>query len=117
MKSAKQSSWARPVAAGLFIALVLAVLLVAGYLPRRNRERTLVRAVDERKTELPEVTVARAERSPARGDLTLPGNVTPLTEALINARASGYIKRRLVDIGDRVSQGQLLAEIDWVWLL
>ncbi len=113
MKPAKtSSSWARPAATGLFIAAVLAVLLVAGYLPRRNRERNLVRATDELKTEVPEVTVARAERSPALGDLTLPGNVTPLTEALINARASGYIKRRLVDIGDRVKQGQLLAEID-----
>jgi RND family efflux transporter MFP subunit len=113
MKSAeKASSWVRPVAAGLFIAAVLAVLLVAGYLPRRNRERNLVRATDEQKTELPEVTVARVERSPALGDLTLPGNVTPFTEALINARASGYIKRRLADIGDKVSPGQLLAEID-----
>lgn len=113
MKSAeKSSSWVRPVGAGLFIAAVLVVLLVAGYLPRRNRERNLVRATDELKTEVPEVTVDRAERSPALGDVTLPGNVTPLTEALINARASGYIQRRLVDIGDRVSQGQLLAEID-----
>ena len=113
MKSAGESSgWARPTLALLAVAAILVILWIAGYLPRRDRERTLVRATEELKTELPQVTVARVERSPALGDLTLPGNVTPMTEALINARATGYIKRRLVDIGDRVSGGQLLAEID-----
>ena len=113
MKSAGSSSgWVRPALAALVVAATLIVLWFVGYLPRRDRERTLVRATDELKTEISQVTVERAQRSPALGDLTLPGNVTPLTEALINARATGYIKRRLVDIGDRVSKGQLLAEID-----
>jgi RND family efflux transporter MFP subunit len=113
MKSAGRSSgWVRPALAALAVAATLIVLWFVGYLPRRDRERTLVRATDEMKTDLPQVTVERVQRSPALGDLTLPGNVTPLTEALINARATGYIKRRLVDIGDRVSKGQLLAEID-----
>jgi RND family efflux transporter MFP subunit len=98
--------------AGLFVLALLAVLLVVGYLPRQARERNLVRATDEAKSELPQVTVAKVQKSPALADLTLPGNVTPIAEAQINARASGYIKRRLVDIGDRVTQGQLLAEID-----
>ncbi len=110
--ASKSSGWARPIAIGLFLTAVLVVLLMAGYLPRRERERNLVRAAAEVTSDIPEVTVARAERSPALGDIILPGNVTPFTEALINARASGYIKRRLVDIGDRVTQGQLLAEID-----
>jgi RND family efflux transporter MFP subunit len=35
-----------------------------------------------------------------------------VTEAPILARADGYLKRRLVDIGDRVKAGQTLAEID-----
>lgn len=113
MKSAEQSSgWARPALAALAVAALLVVLWFAGYLPRRDRERSLVRASEEQNSELPKVMVARAQRSPALGDLTLPGNVTPLTEALINARATGYIKRRLVDIGDHVAKGQLLAEID-----
>jgi RND family efflux transporter MFP subunit len=33
-------------------------------------------------------------------------------EAPIYARANGYLKRRLVDIGSQVNEGQLLAEID-----
>jgi RND family efflux transporter MFP subunit len=113
MNSEKKSSgWVRPVLTGFVILAALAALLVVGYLPRRDRERNLVRAGQAEKTELPQVTVARVQKSPAQADLSLPGNVTPNTEALINARAAGYIKRRLVDIGDRVAQGQLLAEID-----
>ena len=42
----------------------------------------------------------------------MPGNIQAVTEAPILARADGYIKRRLVDIGDRVQAGQILAEIE-----
>jgi RND family efflux transporter MFP subunit len=45
-------------------------------------------------------------------ELSLPGTIQAVTEAPILARADGYLKRRLVDIGDHVKQGQLLAEID-----
>ncbi len=108
----KSSSWVRPVVTGFVILAALAALLVVGSLPRRDRERNLVRAGQAAKAELPQVTVAQVQKSPSQADLSLPGNVTPNTEALIHARAAGYIKRRLVDIGDRVAQGQLLAEID-----
>ncbi|MGC8491563.1 MAG: efflux RND transporter periplasmic adaptor subunit [Syntrophobacteraceae bacterium] len=60
----------------------------------------------------PTVTVVSpVQRQPASG-LPLPAEVKPLVEAPIYARASGYLKRRLVDIGDQVKTGQLLAEID-----
>src|SRR5205823_9288165 len=35
-----------------------------------------------------------------------------VTEAPVLARASGYIKKRYVDIGDRVKAGQVLADIE-----
>jgi RND family efflux transporter MFP subunit len=44
--------------------------------------------------------------------LELPAEVRAFVEAPIYARASGYLKRWLVDIGAEVSAGQLLAEID-----
>ena len=46
------------------------------------------------------------------GDLVLPGNIQAVTEAPILARAEGYVQRRYVDIGDRVTAGQLLAEVE-----
>ena len=51
-------------------------------------------------------------RPSAVGQLVLPGNIQAVTEAPILARAEGYVKRRYVDIGDRVTAGQLLAEIE-----
>src|SRR5205807_2067834 len=50
--------------------------------------------------------------SPGSTSLVLPGNIQAITEAPILARASGYIKQRYADIGDRVKKGDLLAEID-----
>ena len=40
-----------------------------------------------------------------------PGTLRPWQEVSLYARTTGYLKRRLVDIGDRVKEGQLLAEI------
>ena len=98
------------------LALVLIVLIVAGflkgYIPHRQNEATLVAEADSASKELPTVTVVGVERGAATGTLILPGNIEALTEAPVLARASGYVKKRYVDIGDRVKSGQLLAEIE-----
>ena len=44
--------------------------------------------------------------------LTLPGIAKSFEETKIYPRTTGYVKRWLVDIGDKVKEGQLLAEID-----
>jgi len=44
--------------------------------------------------------------------LDLPGTVRPLEETKIYPRVSGYVRRWLVDLGDKVVAGQVLAEID-----
>jgi RND family efflux transporter MFP subunit len=54
----------------------------------------------------------KVERSAAKSELVLPGNIQAVTEAPVLARASGYLKQRYVDIGDRVTEGQPLAEIE-----
>ena len=58
------------------------------------------------------VDVIEVNRGSAKSELELPGNIQASTEAPILARADGYIKRRMVDIGDRVRAGQPLAEIE-----
>jgi RND family efflux transporter MFP subunit len=45
-------------------------------------------------------------------ELVLPGNTEAFTDTPIFARTSGYLTRWHVDIGARVRQGQLLAEIE-----
>jgi RND family efflux transporter MFP subunit len=106
-----------PSAATLAVLALLAIgLIVGGFLagnaPRQRRDAALA---DEAKTAsetLPAVTVVRVLRSEAKTRLTLPGNMQAIAEAPVLARASGYMKRRLVDIGDAVTEGQPLAEIE-----
>ena len=60
----------------------------------------------------PESTCLQVSRAGRNTALELPGNIQAITEAPILARSEGYIKSRLVDLGDRVRAGQPLAEID-----
>jgi RND family efflux transporter MFP subunit len=55
--------------------------------------------------------VARAEANLATVSVTLPGTTAAFAAADIYARATGYIAKRNVDIGDHVKAGDLLAEL------
>ena len=86
--------------------------LVAATLPRlRARSGNSARRPADRPTAPPRVSVATAHRAPPTQELTLPGNAQPFRGAALYARVNGYLKRWLVDIGDHVKEGQLLAEI------
>ncbi len=95
----------------LLIAALFVVAFFVGYGPRHRLESQLAAEGDAQKESLPEVSVMVAARAKGMGNLVLPGNIQAVTEAPILARAEGFIQRRYVDIGDRVSAGQLLAEI------
>ncbi|HEY9139590.1 MAG TPA: efflux RND transporter periplasmic adaptor subunit [Bryobacteraceae bacterium] len=98
------------------VVLLLVALAVAGYFlgyaPRQHRERVLAAESRTSSQSLLEVNVAEVKRSGAQTSLVLPGSIEAVTEAPVLARASGYIRKRLVDIGDRVAAGQMLAEIE-----
>src|SRR6476646_10860925 len=98
--------------AALVFCLLVAAAFLVGYLPKRRTTGQLNAAAEKRRTEPPFVNSAKVKRAEKTSELLLLGNITPITEAYIFARASGYLKRRYVDIGDRVSPNQLLAEID-----
>jgi len=96
----------------LLIAAIGTAAFFGGYLPHMRNQNMLADLVREQETEIPPVNVTVVRRSPGSATLVLPGNIQAITEAPILARASGYIKQRYADIGDRVKQGDLLAEID-----
>jgi len=100
----------------LTLALLLIALVVAGYflgyMPRQHREQVLAAESRAEEQSLPVVNVERVTRSADRSSLVLPGNIQAITEAPVLARSSGYIRKRYVDIGDRVTAGQVLAEIE-----
>jgi multidrug efflux pump subunit AcrA (membrane-fusion protein) len=89
-----------------------AAVYAFGYLPRQRTKKQLDAAAATRSITPPLVNAATVKRAPTSIDLLLPGNITPITEAYIFARATGFLKKRYVDIGDRVSAGQMLADIE-----
>ncbi len=112
MPDRKEGSPKRLIIAVLLVAALAGVGLLAGYLPRRATTRALDSAAAERKVTPPIVNAAKVTRAPHATEVSFPGSITPVTEAYVYARAAGYLKTRYVDIGDRVSAGQMLAEID-----
>lgn len=60
---------------------------------------------------VPEVRVETVQPSAKINAVSLPATTSAFADANIFARASGYVAKREVDIGDHVKAGQLLAEI------
>jgi RND family efflux transporter MFP subunit len=60
---------------------------------------------------VPSMRVAPVVASPGTVSVTLPGTTAAFAAANIYARATGYIAKRNVDIGDRVEAGDLLAQL------
>jgi RND family efflux transporter MFP subunit len=97
-----------PVASVVLVVIVLAV--IAGLLPRWRQRAAL--AAEHRELSVVSVSVVSPAPNRGGGGLLLPAEIKPWIEAPIYARASGYLKRWLVDIGTKVEAGQLLAEIE-----
>jgi RND family efflux transporter MFP subunit len=92
--------------------LLTAIAFFAGYLPMQKRNDQLLVEAKEVEQGIPRAQVIEVTRSDGKSELELPGNIEANTEAPILARADGYLKRRMADIGDRVRAGQPLAEIE-----
>lgn len=95
------------VLAGIFVAL-----FIFGLLPRLTNQKELDAAHKITSGAVPVVQVEIAKKAPFKEQGDLPGNISAIQYVTINARVDGYLKSRLVDIGDWVKTGQLLAEID-----
>jgi RND family efflux transporter MFP subunit len=98
------------IALGVGVLILLAFF--AGYIPLRNRQTLIRNQALEEEQALPRVEVIEVGIAPRKSELELPGNIEAVTEAPILARANGYIRTRVADIGDRVREGQPLAEIE-----
>jgi RND family efflux transporter MFP subunit len=109
--ASRKGAGRRVLALSALALVALTGALVAGTLPRVRQTRELETAAAETMARSPRVTVATARQASADAERALPGTTLPLLEAAIYSRTTGYVKRRLVDIGDHVEEGQLLAEI------
>ncbi len=90
---------------------LVAGLLAIGILPRLN-QRSELQATAKAQSVAPSVNVITPHRAPAASNLVLPGSVVSLNQTTVYARSTGYLRQWLVDIGDRVQKGQLLAVVE-----
>ena len=96
----------------VLIAGAFTGLFLAGWMPRQESSKRLGEEAHRIRTAAPLVRVMTPTLSPAISTVSLPGDVQAMEEITIYPRTTGYVKRWLVDIGDEVKEGQLIAEID-----
>ncbi len=97
----------------IVVILVVAAIgygVYAGVQGRSQAEKKL--AQQALASALPTVTVVHPKPNMNTTEISLPGNTEAFIDTPIYARASGYLKSWYFDIGARVKQGQLLAEIE-----
>jgi len=99
-----------PIVGGLLLIAAAVALALWGISARAKALVVVTRETAE--LAVPTVAVVTPERAASPEEIVLPGTVQAFTDAPIYARTNGYLKRRVVDIGARVTAGQLLAEID-----
>src|ERR1700721_2395484 len=95
---------------GMVVLLVVAVVLVPWGIPSRRNANTVL-AEHTNDLAAPSVIALTAKQGAPVDSFLLPGNVTAYTDSPIFARTSGYLTKWYFDIGARVTQGALLAEI------
>jgi HlyD family secretion protein len=81
---------------------LLLVLLIAGGLIAATRGGT---KIDPSKLQ-------KVEKGDLAKSVVATGKVTPITKVEVKSKASGIVKKLLVDAGDKVRKGQLLAQLD-----
>lgn len=108
--SRRSPSRLKSVMIALLVVVAVAIAIGAGIQTRLRAEGRLARSTHM--SAIPSVIVTHPKPSAVGGEVELPGNTQAFNDTPIYARVSGYLKSWNVDIGARVKQGELLAEID-----
>jgi multidrug efflux pump subunit AcrA (membrane-fusion protein) len=96
---------------GVSVLGLLVNVLALGAWRHYQQHRQVIDTAAAQTKIVPSVRVEKVLSRLGRLHVTLPGTTLGFVEANIYARASGYVLKRYVDIGDPVKKGQLLAEI------
>ena len=95
----------------LGVALLLVTTLAFGAWSHYEQHRQVIATAEQSRDLVPEVRVASVQPGDSIQIVSLPASTSAFAAANVFARASGYLAKREVDIGDNVTEGQLLAEI------
>src|SRR6201998_4322507 len=96
---------------GLGVLLLFTAALGLGVWRHYQQRRQVMDTAEQQANFVPSVRVEAEAQRLGRLHVTLPATTLAFEAANIFARASGYVLKRYVDIGDHVKAGQLLAEI------
>ncbi len=108
----KKLSPARLVAMGAVGVAILAAAFVIAWLPKRAAEEELRKGKTEEQASVTRVQVVAPKVVASDKALRLSASVMPLEQTTVYARVPGYVRKWHVDLGDKVTEGQLMAEID-----
>lgn len=107
--AARGTSGRRLLGLGVLVVLV-AALALGGWRHYAQHSQTMATA-EQQADFVPRVRVEQVVQDRGKLLVTLPATTLAFEEANVYARASGYVATRLVDIGDHVKAGQILATI------
>src|SRR5579864_6429943 len=85
------------------VVLVFVLLIAAGVIAAKSAG-----------TKIDPTKLATVDKGDLAKSVVATGKVTPITKVEVKSKASGIVKNLLVDYGDRVKKGQLLAQLDKV---
>jgi RND family efflux transporter MFP subunit len=91
--------------------LLLGSGVALGALGQYSRHQQVMTTARQERDFVPGLRVATVQASPSTRSVTLPGTTAAFADTNVYARATGYIAKRNVDIGDSVKAGDLLAEL------
>src|SRR5437016_4206010 len=96
---------------GLGVLVLFMAALALGVWRHYEQHRQVTNIAEQQANIVPNVRVEQVTQQQGNLHVSLPGTTLAFEAANIYARASGYVLKRYVDIGDHVKAGQLLAEI------
>jgi len=92
--------------------LALGLLFLTGYWQKRQETASLATDTASASRAPRRVVTVKPHLGKSGRTLSLPATLEGLEQTDVDARANGYVRSWLVDLGDAVAEGQLLAELD-----
>jgi len=96
----------------VFFVVVVALVVLGAVVLLQRRAQFQALAKDTEAQAVPTVAVIHPGSQGTSEDLVLPGTLQAYVESPIYARTNGYLRMWYHDIGSRVKNGELLADID-----
>src|ERR1017187_4483572 len=90
----------------------LLIVMAAACLTAACSKQEPVHASDARPADIPTVAVVKVSTEDLSHGLVLTAEFKPFQEVDVMAKVAGFVKQINVDVGDRVTQGQLLATLE-----